>query len=124
MSLSNYAEAKLLAHVLGENYWTGPDAVYIGLFSNVPDDSTPGAFIVDAGLKHIDWSLTGSTATNVTNVIFGPATEDWGTVRSFGLYDSIASSNLLLWGILDTPTPVTVAQTYTVAPGDITITLD
>ncbi len=124
MSLSNYAEGKLLAHVLAESYWTGPNAVYIGLFTNIPDDSTPGAFVVDAGLKHIDWSVTGSTATNVTNVVFGPATEEWGCVRAFGLYDSIASSNLLLWGVLDLPAFVTVSGTFTIEPADISISLD
>jgi hypothetical protein len=124
MSLTDYAEAKLLAHVLAKSYWEGPGATYIGLFTNIPDDSTPGAFVVDAGLKHIEWSLTGSTATNITNIVFGPATEDWGSIQAFGLYDSIASSNQLLWGVLDEPIPVGISGTYTIAPGDITITLD
>lgn len=124
MSLSDYAEHKLLAHVLGESYWEGPDATYIGLFSNVPSDTVPGAFITDAGLKHIQWNVISSIGSNVTTVTFGPANVDWGEVTAFGLYDSIASSNLLLWGVFDTATPVTIPDTFTIEPGDIEISLD
>src|SRR3954463_2312412 len=122
MSLSDYSEGKLLGQLLGITPWEGPVQTYIGLFSNTPNDTVPGQLIVDAGLRSIDWSQTGSTAVNVTTVTFGPANDDWGTVEAFGLFDRVASGNQLLWGLFEDPVSVSISGTFTVAPGDIEIT--
>jgi hypothetical protein len=125
MSWSDATEREILQHWLGISADDGPVAVYIGLYTNVPDDDTPGQLIVDAGLKHVDFNMVGQVAENVTNLTFGPANTDWGPVQAFGIFDAVTSPNEILWGILDDPADdVAISDTFTIAPGDITVSVD
>lgn len=136
-SKSNYLELRLLDHVLGAGTVTTPATVYLGLFSTVPSDTGGGIELTGVSAPGYDRIAIANDATNfpaATTAGGGkgekklavmhqtPANSsgvNWPTVVGWGLFDSSAGGNLLLWGEV-APLAVTPAATFDV-PADTVI---
>jgi hypothetical protein len=116
-----YARRKL-AGVLTGVYWTPPALTYVGLFTNIPDDDTPGVYVVDAGLKVATWATQlDGTRTLSSQLVFGPAGDEWGEIQSVGVFDSSAGAPNLLYAEEVAPESVGIGDTYEIGIGELVV---
>jgi len=100
-SLSDYAENKLLDHLLGTAAYTAPTTVYIGLATQSFTDANSSVEISgnNYARKAIAFDSAASGATDNTSAVeFNAATGTWGTITHFGIFDASAGNNLLVHG--------------------------
>ncbi len=128
-SLSDYAENKLLDHVLGTTSYTKP-TTYVALYTVAPSDSSAGTEVSNSGgssyaRQAASFSAaSGGATSNSANIDFTdmPAC----TVVAIGILDSgtIGAGNLLVWGTLATNKTLDLLDTLRIATGDLDISLD
>jgi hypothetical protein len=129
-AFSNYLENKILDHTLrgAGGAYTAPTTVYVALFTAAPTDANSGTE-VSAG-NYARQSITfGSAASsgaisNTLAVTFPTATVSYGTVTHIGLYDALTTGNLMYHGAVTVSKTITVGDTFSIAVGNLTITLD
>ena len=124
-NLTNYLENKLIDHFLGTTSYTMPAAVYIGLFTVAPTDAGGGTEVTGGSYARqaATFSAASSGATsNDTNIDFTgmPAT----TTVAIGIFDDVASGNMLLYGTLTTNKTTDAGDTLRIATGDLDISID
>ena len=123
-SLSNYAENKVLDHVLGTTAFTKP-TTYVALFTVAPTDSTAGTEVTGGSYARVagvfDASV-GGASSNTGNLDFTamPAC----TVVAVGILDNSTGGNLLVHGTLTANKTLDAGDTLRVAAGDLDITID
>jgi hypothetical protein len=125
-NLSDYAEKKLLDHLLGTASYTMPSAVYLALYTVAPTDSTEGTEVTggDYERKVVTFngvtSGSGSTTNNTTLDFTGmPAC----TVVAVAVLDALTSGNILVYGTLSTNKTLDSGDILRVASGDLSITI-
>jgi hypothetical protein len=128
-SLTNYAEAKILDHVVGKTSFTMP-SVWVALFTAAPSDAGGGTECTGGSYARkstdgADWAAASSGATsNAAAITFVTPTGSWGTVTHFALMDAATAGNMLAWADLTTPQAVGTGNTVSFAIGELDITLD
>lgn len=122
MSISNYAELKILDHLTGRASWTAPATVYIKLhIGDAGEDGTTNA-AANTTRKSAAWSAaaSGSIATSATlewtNV---PNTE---TYSHWSAWDNLTAGNCLWTGALSSSAAVTAGDTFQIT--SLTLSLD
>ena len=140
MSLSNYAEIKVLDHLFrdGEASYT-PGAQYVSLHTGAPGEANDGANEVSTSPDYAyarvqinngsgtnKWAAAAAGAISTdTDVQFVPASGgNWGTVTYIGIYDAATAGNLIAWGQLGTAKTITDGDTFVISAGNLTVTLD
>ena len=138
MSLSNYAELKVLDHIFrdGEASWT-PGAQYVSLHTGNPGEANDGANEVTAANGYLRVQINDGSTTNKwaaaaageistdTDIQFAAASGgDWGIVTHIGIYDASSSGNLIAYGQLGTQKTITNGDTFVITSGNLTVTLD
>jgi hypothetical protein len=122
MSISNYAELKILEHTTGKTAWTIPTDVYVKLHTgDAGEDGTSNA-ASEATRKEAAWATasSGSIATS--------ATLEWTNVAStetyshWSLWDALTSGNCLWTGALSSSAAVTAGDTFQITT--LTLSLD
>lgn len=127
-SLSNYAENKVIDHVLGKTSFTMPTA-YLALYTAAPTDAgggtevTGGSYARQAIASAFGAASSGSSA-NTSQIAFTQASASWGTVVAFGILDASTAGNLLWWGDLTSSKAVASGDTAVFNTGQLTVTLD
>lgn len=123
-NLSNYAEDKLLDHVLGTTSYTMP-TTYIALYTVAPTDSSSGTEVTGGSYARQSASFTassGGAAHNSGNIDFTgmPAC----TVVAVAVTDALTSGNILVYGTLAANKSLDAGDTLRIATGDLDITID
>lgn len=125
-SLSNYAENKVLDHVLGTTSYTMP-TTHLALFTVAPTDSSAGTEVTGGSyarqpLANSFSASSSGTASNNTDIDFTgmPAC----TVVSIGIMDASTGGNLLIHGALTVNKVLDAGDTLRVATGDLDISID
>jgi hypothetical protein len=122
MSISNYAELKILEHTTGKTAWTIPSNVYVKLHTgDAGEDGTSNA-ASEATRKEAAWATasSGSIATS--------ATLEWTNVAStetyshWSMWDALTSGNCLWTGALSSSAAVTAGDTFQITT--LTLSLD
>lgn len=129
-SFSNYAENKILDHIVGKTSYTMPTA-YIALSTADPTDAGTGLTEPVGGAyarkatTGADWAAAASGATsNATVLSFPQATGSWGTITHFALMDAATAGNMIGHGALTASKVISTGDTATFSIGDLDITLD
>jgi len=129
-SLSNYAENKILDHLVGKTSFTMPVA-WIALSTADPTDDASGISEPSGnGYARVetsasDWDAAASGATaNAAAITFPTASGSWGTISHFAIYDAETDGNMLAHGSVTTPTAISTNQIPTFAIGELDITAD
>lgn len=126
---SDYAENKILDHIVGKTSFTMPTA-YLALFTTAPTDAGGGTEVSGGSYARVttagaDWgAASGGANTNANTLTFPTATGNWGTIVAAGLYDASSSGNLLIWNNLTANKTVTSGDTISFPAGNIDFTLD
>lgn len=127
--VSDYLETKILNHVLRNTAYTSPGtAVYVSLHTADPTDAGTGTEVSGTSYARVQvtsWDAPASRATANTGAItFAAAGSNWGTVTHIGIWDASTAGNLLFYGALTTSKAVTTGVTFSIAAGDLDVTLD
>jgi hypothetical protein len=122
MSISNYAELKILEHTTGKTAWTMPTNVYVKLHLGDPGEAATSNAAVEATRKVAAW------ATAASGSIVTSATIEWTNVSTtetyshWSLWDDVSAGNALWSGALATTAAVTAGDTFQIT--SLTLTLD
>ena len=132
-SLSDYAEKKVLDHLVGKTALTMPTA-YIALSTADPLDAGSGiAEPVANGYTRkatvaADWNAAAGaspgTTTNANALSFPQASGSWGTITHFAIFDALSGGNMLFQGQLTVSKAVASGDTLSFAAGQISLTMD
>jgi hypothetical protein len=122
MSISNYAELKILDHTTGRSAWTMPTTVYVKLHTADAGEVGTGAPATNATRTAVSWnaassgSIASSAAVTWTNV---STTE---TYTHWSLWDSSTAGNCLWTGALSSSASVVAGDTFQIT--SLTLSLD
>lgn len=122
MSISNYAELKILDHTTGRLAWTIPTNVYIKLHTADSGEDGLTAAAVEATRKVAAWSAASAGA------IVTSATMSWTNVSTtetyshWSMWDALTVGNCLWTGALATSAAVTAGDTFQIT--SLTLSLD
>lgn len=130
MSKSDYAENKVLNHMLGKTSWTMPTA-YVALFTSAPSDAGGGVEVGAAGYSRVatvgaDWvAASGGSSSNANAITFATAAGGgWGTVTHWAIFDAPTSGNMLRWAAVTVSKLIGPGDTASFPPGTLVCTED
>ena len=131
-SKSDYLENKVLDHVLGGGDYTRPAKVYVALYTAAPTDAGGGTEVSGGDYARVEVvnnatnfpAAESGAKSNGTDITFTTATDSWGTVVAFGIFDAAEEGNLLLWAGLTANKTIDSGDTAKFAVGDLTYTED
>ena len=131
-SLSDYAESKLLDHLMGKTSFTMPSTVYAALCTVTITDSMTGSTITEAtytgySRKAIAASdlnaASGGVMTNANDIVFAACTAGTSTVIGVAIVDASSAGNLLAYSDVTSKVVDTTSTPATIAAGALSITL-
>lgn len=116
----------------GSSFPTAPSNLYLALHNGDPgNDGTSNELGAGdysrASTGSGDWTTSGSGPTEAENnseITFGEATSDWGTVSHVSIYDAQTGGNPLWQGQLDSSKSVQTGDELIFRSNDIHIELD
>ena len=128
MSATNYAENKLLDHLVGTATFAKPSAVWVGLFTNDPGEAGGGSEVAGLGYARQACAFnaaSGGAIENTSLITFPPATGGaWGTITHWALFDALSAGNMLVKGAFTASRVIADTDQLLINAGDIDITLD
>lgn len=136
-SKTDHGENAVLGYIFeGTSMALGAD-LFLALSSAVYSDSATGSSMSEftgTGYARVaiprdgtDWTITGSSPTQVTNandVAFPQAGSDWGTPQSFYICDAATGGNTLYGGSLTNASDIASGDTAKFAAGALVATED
>ena len=122
MSISNYAELKILDHTTGRSAWTIPTNVYVKLHLGDPGEAATSNAAVETTRKVAAWSAaaSGAIATSATLEWTNVSTTE--TYTHWSLWDALTAGNALWSGALSSSAAVTAGDTFQITA--LTLSLD
>lgn len=128
-NLSDYAENKLLNHLLGIESFSMPENVYIALFNTDPTDAGTGTEVSGSGYERKKATGTFTKAVNGTtwstvSHMFPAAQSLWGEITHIGIYDSPKGGNLLAHGKLKNEKTIAATDKIEIEPGNVKVVMD
>jgi len=122
MSISNYAELKILEHTTGKTAWTMPTTVYVKLHTADAGEDGTTAAATNATRTSAAWATaaTGSIATSATITWTNVSTTE--TYSHWSLWDASTAGNCLWTGALSSSAAVTAGDTFQIT--SLTLSLD
>jgi hypothetical protein len=122
MSISNYAELKILDHTTGTASWTAPSTVYLKLHTGDPGEAGTSNAATETTRKSVAFSAASSGS------ISSSATVEWTNVSTtetyshWSLWDNSTAGNCLWSGALSSSAAVTAGDTFQIT--SLTLSLD
>jgi hypothetical protein len=122
MSISNYAELKLLEHVTGKTSFTLPTNVYLKLHTGDPGEDCTSNAATEATRKITAWATAsaGAIATSATVEWTNVSTTE--TYTHWSMWDASTAGNPLWSGALSASAAVTSGDTFQIT--SLTLSLD
>lgn len=127
-AMTTYLKNKLLDHAAGVTEYTMPTDIYLAAF--VGDPETISGAEVDANTTTgygrqavtMDSAASGSQA-NTAAVEFPVANASWGTITHLAIFDAESGGNRLWSDQMSASKTIGEGDTFTVAIGDLDLTL-
>jgi hypothetical protein len=122
MSISNYAELKILEHTTGKTAWTIPTNVYVKLHTGDAGEAGTTNAATETTRKVAAW------ATAASGAIATSATLEWTNVAAtetyshWSMWDASTAGNCLWTGALSSSAAVTAGDTFQIT--SLTLSLD
>lgn len=112
MSISNYAELKILDHTTGRAAWTAPTGVYVKLHTADPGEDGTTAAATEATRKVITFSAAASGSIASSATISWTSVAATETYSHWSLWDASTAGNCLWTGALSSSASVTAGDTF------------
>ena len=128
-AMTDVFENALLKHVFGNSAspYTATPSPYVGLFSASPTDTDAGTEITDgnyARIRVVNWDTPTLGATeNSSAITFASALAAYNVVAA-GIFDSLTTGCLLLYGRLSTSKALGAADVLEFAASALDVTFD
>ena len=122
MSISNYAELKILDHVTGRAAWTIPSAVYIKLHTADAGEDGTTAAATNATRTIAAWSAASSGSIAISAAITWTNVSTTETYTHWSAWDASTAGNCLWTGALSSSAAVTAGDTFQITA--LTLSLD
>lgn len=122
MSISNYAELKILEHTTGKTAWTMPTTVYVKLhLGDAGEDGTANP-AANTSRQAVSWSTAsgGSIVSSATLTWSNVSTTE--TYSHWSMWDNSTAGNPLWTGALSSSASVTAGDTFQITA--LTLSLD
>lgn len=122
MSISNYAELKILEHTTGKTAWTMPTTVYVQLHTADGGEAGTTAAAANTTRTSAAWATAsaGAIATSATITWTNVSTTE--TYSHWSLWDASTAGNCLWTGALSSSAAVTAGDTFQITA--LTLSLD
>lgn len=122
MSISNYAELKILEHLTGKTSWTAPTTVYVKLHTGDPGEDGTSNAAGNTSRQSAAWAsaASGSIATSATISWTNVSTSE--TYTHWSAWDNSTAGNCLWSGALSSSAAVTAGDTFQIT--SLTLSLD
>lgn len=122
MSISNYAELKILDHATGRASWTMPTTVYIKLHTgDAGEDGTTNA-AANTTRKSASWNAASSGSISTSATIEWTNVSNTETYSHWSAWDASTAGNCLWTGALSSSAAVTAGDTFQIT--SLTLSLD
>lgn len=128
-SFANYWENEILDHLFGKGAYT-PPTIYVGLSTADPTDDASGlAEPLGGSYARVetaasDWNAaSGGALSNAEDIVFPEATDSWGTITHFALFDAAAAGNMLAHGSLTDSAVITSGKMARFLAGSLDVSL-
>jgi hypothetical protein len=128
-SFSNYAENKVLDHVLKKTAFTVPSNLWIALSTADPTDT--GSSIAEPsgnGYQRVlqnSWTTASSRAnSNNGDITFPQASGAWGTISHWGIFDASSGGNMIAHGSFSVSKSVVSGNIPKINSGDLDISFN
>lgn len=123
-ALGDYAENKLLDHILRVAVFTQPTGLFVALYTTATDDVAGGTEVTGGSYARQSATFSAATAgatanSNALNFSNMPAV----TVSHVAVHDAVTAGNRLFHGALTSAQVVAAGNTFVLAIGDLDITL-
>ena len=138
-NFSDYAEVKVIDHILRSSSFSKPSAIYLALVTTLATDSSTGSTLVEpsgggyaryslGAPADATWTRSSSTtgvATNAASITFTASGGNYGTIVGIALVDSSSAGNVLFYSGTLTSGSKTIndGDSLVFAIGDISITV-
>ena len=112
MSISNYAELKILDHTTGQASWTAPSTVYVKLHTGDPGEDGTSNAATNTTRQAVSWNAasSGSISTSVTITWTNVSTTE--TYTHWTLWDNASAGNCLWIGALNASAAVSAGDNF------------
>jgi hypothetical protein len=126
--MSDFLENALLNATLNGTTYTSPAAVYVGLFTNNPNDDNSGTEVSGGSYARKAASFatasgTGGSVATDADIEFDQATGDWGIITHVAIFDALTTGNLLYHSALTSNKEIATGDIFKIASGSLTVTL-
>lgn len=122
MSISNYAELKILDHTTGRAAWTAPSGVYLKLHTgDAGEDGTANA-ATETTRKVVTFSAAASGSIASSATVSWTSVSTTETYSHWSLWDASTAGNCLWTGALSSSASVTAGDTFQIT--SLTLSLD
>jgi hypothetical protein len=126
-SFSDYMENAVIDHMLRNQAFTPPSALYVALYTVSPTDAGGGTEVSGGSYARQTVTLSAASAgatSNSADITFPQATADWGTIVAVGIMDAASGGNLLAWGALTASKTVNNEDQFKIPAGNLTLSVD
>jgi hypothetical protein len=122
MSISNYAELKILEHLTGKTAWSMPATVYIKLHTGDAGEEGTSSAATNATRQAAAWASAASGSIAISSSITWTNVSTTETYTHWSAWDSLTSGNCLWTGALSSSAAVTAGDTFQITA--LTLSLD
>ena len=122
MSISNYAELKLLDHVTGRAAFTSPTNVYLKLHTGDPGEDATNNAATETTRKVTSWSAASSGSIATSALVEWTNVSTTETYTHWSMWDASTAGNALWSGALSASAAVTAGDTFQITA--LTLSLD
>lgn len=122
MSLSNYAELKVLDHLTGKAAWTAPTTVYIKLHTGAAGEDGTSNAATETTRKAVTWNSASSGSISASATIEWTNVSTTETYSHWSAWDNSTAGNCLWVGALSSSAAVTAGDTFQITA--LTLSLD
>lgn len=122
MSITNYAELKILDHTTGTTSWTMPSNAYLKLHLGDPGEDATDNPAVETTRKLAAFAAASSGAIATSGTVEWTNVSTTETYTHWSLWDASTSGNPLWTGALSASAAVTAGDTFQITT--LTLSLD
>jgi hypothetical protein len=122
MSISNYAENKILDHLAGVTTWTKPTNVYIQLHTADPGENGTENAAGYSARQLSSWNAAANGSISLSSSIDWPNVNTTETYTHWSVWDAEVSGNCLWTGALTANVAIVSGESFQIT--SLTLSID
>jgi hypothetical protein len=124
MSLSNYAENKLLDHLLGKASYTMPTTTYFKLHLGDPGEDGSANAAANTTRQAASWNVASTGTSTLASDITWTSVPNTETIAWVSLWDASSGGNCLAIFQLSSSAALTAGDNFTLTASGTSVSMD